>query len=366
MWHNATSMRPVIRTVLVVVIAVVAGVAGFVGGWYAHAAGASSGSPGPTTLSIIAAGSLAPILPNLASSFASATPDVDAPTSAQLYEGSTAALTTLTLPGQPYDLFVSADYRLIPQHLEPPGGSVTTWEAVFAADPMVLAYAPGASGLAGINSSNWYQKIVNAGVTLGTPNASVDPLGANAIFTLELTDALTGQRGGFYGHFFSGGVGALAVPTAATKIVSENVAATALSTGEVSTFLIYRSYAKVDRLSYIVLNTSVDLGSYTAVDVARYGTVSTTVLSGSSTAVHNGAPVLFALTVPEDAPDYALGVTFAAYLLSNSTAATWSADGFVPLAPPWTDAPTKLPAALAGTAPSGVAPLPTYLAALLT
>jgi molybdate/tungstate transport system substrate-binding protein len=365
MWHYATSMRPVARNAIVVAAVAVALVSGFAGGWVLHTGSTATNSPGPITLSIVAAGSLAPILPAFAAAFANATPGVNAPVEAQLYEGSTAAASALTLPGQPYDLFVSADYRVIPQHLEPPAATVASWEAVFAADPMVLAYEPGAAGLGGINSTNWYQKIVDAGVTLGTPNASSDPLGINTIFTLELTDALTGQGGAFYAHFFDGGMGHLATPTGATKIVAENVAATALSTGEVSTFLIYQSYAKVDHLPYIALNGSVNLGAYDAAHVASYGTVSTTVLSGTSFAVRKGAPALFALTVPNTAPDYGLGIAFAAFLLSDATAASWTADGFTPLAPLWTDAPAKLPAALAGTAPLGVVPLPPYLAALL-
>jgi ABC-type molybdate transport system substrate-binding protein len=364
MWHIATTVRPVLRSALTLGVVLVAVAAGLLGGWYLHATAASS-SGGPQTLSVIGAGSLAPVLPAFASAFANATPGVSAPLAAQLYEGSTAAASALTLPGQPYDLFVSADFRTIPQHLEAPHASVATWEVVLAADPLVLAYAPGAPGLSGINASNWDQKIVGAGVTLGVPNASADPLGANAIFALELTDRLTHQGGSFYAHFFQGAMGALATPTSVTKYVSENVAATALSTGEVSTFLIYRSYAIVEHLSYVPLNASVDLGSFDPTDVAGYARVNTTELSGTSTEVKAGAPVLFALTVPGSAPDYPLGLSFAAYLLSNATAVAWSADGFTPLAPLWTDAPAHLPSALAGTAPGGIAPLPSYLAALL-
>jgi molybdate/tungstate transport system substrate-binding protein len=364
MWHYATTMRPVLRLGLTVAVVVLAALGGLAGGWYLRTGSASSAASSGT-LSVIAAGSLSPVLPSLASAFANATPGVSAPFAAQLYEGSTAAASALTLPNQPYDLFVAADFRVIPQHLEPPSATVASWEAVFATDPLVLAYEPRVAGLSGISSTNWYQKIVGPGVTLGVANASSDPLGANAIFALELTDVLTHQDGAFYGHFFQGRPGALASPTDAAKYVSENVAATALSTGEVSTFLIYRSYAEVDHLAYVPLNSSVNLGAYDPVDVSRYATVNTTVLSGTSTEVKRGAPVLFALTVPTNAPNDALGVAFASYLLSNATAATWAADGFVPLAPVWTDEPAHLPAALSGTAPSGVAALPAYLAALL-
>lgn len=354
-------MRPVARSVLTVLVVGIAVLAGFAGGWYLHGSGSPGAGSTSSALSIIAAGTLAPILPGLANRFAAETPGVAAPAAAQLYEGSTAAASALTLPGEPYDLFVSADFRVIPQHLEPPVANVASWEIVYASDPLVLAYA----GIAGINSTNWYEKIVGPGVVLGAPNASTDPLGANVIFALELTDELVGLHGSLYGHFFSGPFGGFAEPTAATRIVAENVAATALSTGEVSAYLIYRSYAIANHLAYVALNGSVDLGGVSASDVAQYAAVNTTVLSGSSTAVLVGAPILFALTVPATAPEAALGIAFAAFLASNATATAWAADGFVPLAPLWSDHVTALPGAIAGTAPNGVAALPPYLSSEL-
>ncbi len=264
-------MRPVARALVVVVLVAVAAIGGFLGGWYFHTPAATSSGPTSTTLGVIAAGSLSPILPSLASAFANVTPGVQAPVSAQLYEGSTAAATALTTEtSPPYDLFVSADYRVIPQHLEPSTVKVASWEAIFAADPVVLAYSTSVNALSGINASNWDEKIASAGVTLGVANASSDPLGANAIFVLELEDALTHQDGALYGHFFNGAPGALATPTASTKVVAENVAAMALSSGEVSAYLIYRSYAVVDHLTYTTLNSSVNLGATDRADIAQY------------------------------------------------------------------------------------------------
>jgi len=367
MWDLPTSMRPVARALAGVAVVVLVLIGGFLGGWYLHAPASTSAGPTTSTLGIIAAGSLSPILPSFASAFANATPRVDAPAAAQLYEGSTAAATALTTESNPpYDLFVSADFRVIPQHLEPPASHVALWEVVFAADPMVLAYAPGANALTGVNSSNWYQKLTVAGVTLGVANASVDPLGTNAIFVLELEDALTHQDGAFYGHFFQGTPGGLATPTAATKIVAETVAGTALSAGEVDAYLTYQSYAVADHLPFVTLNASVDLGTFDARDVAHDGTVFTSVLSGTSSKTVTGAPVLFALTVPSTAPNTALGIAFAAYLLSNATSPAWVADGFQPIAPAWVDSPAGTPAALSGSAPDGLPPLPSYLADLLS
>ncbi len=358
-------MRPVARNAIVVSVVLVGVLGGFTGGWYLRGSAGGSAPSDSATLSVVAAGSLAPILPSVLSRFANETPGVQAPVSAQLYEGSRAAASALTLPGAPYDLFVAADFRTIPQLLEPPTSSVASWELVFASDPLVLAYDPNVAALSGINASNWVDTLVAGGVTLGAPNASADPLGANVAFALELAGNASGKGPALYDHFFSGGEGGIATPTAATRTIAENVAATALETGEVSAYFLYRSYATVEHLAYVPLNASVDLGGTTSADVAAYAQASTTVLSGSSTVVQRGAPVLFALTVPGTAPDPALGIACAAFLVSNATASVWAGDGFAPLAPIWTDTPASLPAALSGTGPAGVAPLPGYLASLL-
>jgi molybdate/tungstate transport system substrate-binding protein len=364
MWQNPTSMRLVGTIALAVGIAAVCAVAGFAGGWFAHPGPASSTAG---DLAIIAAGSLAPakLLPALASEFANDTPGISAPSSLQLYEGSTDAATALAGGGQPYDIFVAADFRVIPQHLESIASPVASWEVVFASDPIVLAYNSSVPALKGVTSSNWSQAIVASGVTLGAPNASSDPLGVNAIVVLELEDALEGDGGSFYGHFYTGGEGALAVPTDAVRTVVENVAATALATGEVDAYLIYQSYAVADGLTYISLSPSVNLGGTSPPDVANYGTVSTKVYTSTGTATDAGAPVLFALTVPSTAPHPVLGLAFAEFLMSNATESTLTADGFSVLAPLWTDQPSHLPAVLSGSTTGGVEPLPSYLATLI-
>jgi molybdate/tungstate transport system substrate-binding protein len=365
MWQNPTFVRPVGTIALVVGVAAAAVVAGFAGGWFAH--------PGPDSstagdLAIIAAGSLAPsgLLPALASEFGNETPGVSVPSSLQLYEGSTAAATALAGGGQPYDLFVSADYRVIPEHLESITNPVASWEVVFASDPIVLAYNHSANALKGMTARNWSTAIVASGVTLGTPNASSDPLGVNAILVLELEDALEHDGGAFYGHFFTGGEGAVAVATTSVKYVAENVAATALGEGEVDAYLTYQSYAIADHLPYLSLSPSVNLGGTSSTNVTNYGTASTKVTTSTGTATDVGAPVLFALTVPTTAPHPVLGIAFAEFLLSNATASALTTDGFSVLAPLWTDEPSHLPAALSGSTLGGVEALPSYLTALLT
>ncbi len=350
-------MRPVLRTSLLILVAALAVVAGFAGGYTAHP---STGGPSPTTLGIVAAGSLSPhaLLPAMASAYANVTPGVVTPTAAQVYEGSSAAASQIVAagPNSPFDLFVSADYRVIPRQLENGSPSYALGEAVFASDPLVLAYVPAA--LPTINATNWYTAIQGSGIVLGVPNASADPLGANVILALELQDSLAGLSGALYSHFFTGSMGGFAGITAHTRYVPENTAALALSEGEVQAYMIYASYARANHLASVPLPASVDLGGISAGDVAAYSAVATTVLSGTGTAVVRGAPALFALTVPTNAPTPAVGDAFAAWLLASGQAPWWTAAGFALTPTVWT-------VGTVGFLPSGASPLPADLAALI-
>ncbi len=359
MWDNPTSMRPVLLSAVIVGIAVVAIVAGFAAGWYAHPTSGSSGST--RTLGVIAAGSLSPtgILPSLVSAYVNETPGIASPLTAQLYQGSSADATAIVSAGSasPFDIFVSADYRVVPEALMATSPPYATGEAVFASDPIVLAYNPGV--LSGVTASNWYEKIVGSGIVLGVANASADPLGADAIITIELQDRLAGLNGSLYHHFFTGPMGGFAGPTANTRYVMENDASLALSTGEVQAYLIYESYARADKLTFTPLSDSVNLGGTTANDVTEYGYAHTTILAGTTLDVVVGAPAIFALTVPSNAPDPALGDSFASWLISNSTLQAWASDGFVPTPSVWIYGSV-------GYLPPGLPPLPPYLAALIT
>jgi molybdate/tungstate transport system substrate-binding protein len=368
MWQIATSMSPRTFQLLAVVAALVCLAGGFAGGWFLRGPGNSSSSSSGTpqapssTLTLVGAGSLNAVMPAIAANFAAQTPGVSAPNASQTYEGSIVALHAISQLHQTYDVAIAADYRLIPQILET---SHASYEVVFASDPVVLAYAPSTAALSGINGSNWATKIESSGVLLGVSNASTDPLGYAAIFTLELEGQL--QGGGLssvYSHFFSGAVGALAKPvSSATRLAPETQAATDLTAGTVQAFLVYQSYAESAHLTFLSLPWQVNLGSLNATALTTYAQASTGILNSTNSVLTvTGSPVLFGATVPLNAPNAALGDLFLAYLLSPATAPALTAAGFVPLPVAWTDRPSALPNAVA----ANVAPLPGSLASALT
>ena len=196
---------------------------------------------------------------------------------------------------------------------------------------------------------------------------ALDPNGYNGIFSLELQGMLyNGSASSYYDQLYGGAPGTPAVPNSArTLIEHESQAATLINTGIVSAFITYRSFAVVNHLSYVSLNPIVGLQSNNSTALADYAKLSTQLFTGSpgtfTTVVP--APVLFAVTVPLNAPNPALGAAFIHLLLSPQGSAIISAGGaFTPIFPGWSDHPSAVPSVLA----PDVTGLPSWATALLT
>ncbi|MCI4370644.1 MAG: substrate-binding domain-containing protein [Thermoplasmata archaeon] len=344
----------VVLIVVVIVVAAGAGGLGFVAGYeYKTSPAATPAAVANSTLSVLGAGTLNTLFPQVASQLVNETPGITAPSAAQTYEGSLDITTAITSTGARTDVAAVADFRLIPQLLEP---KYAGYEVVFGATPEVLAYNPAISAFNGINQTNWAQKLVADVTTHGNApfavwNASTDPNGYNEIFSLELQGLLSnGSASTFYNTFYGGASGAPAVPSSSTTLVEhESQAATLLKTGVVSALITYRSYAVVNGLKYQSFDPIVGLSANNSTALSDYAKVTSTIVdsSGSFAPVH-AAPVLFAVTVPSNAPNPALGAAFLHLLLSPQGAAILSAGGaFTPIFPGWSEDPGAVPSILA-------------------
>ncbi len=348
--------------VLLAFLVAVAG-AGVAGSTIGPGAGASAG-----TLSLLAAGTLTPQFPELASELARETPGVSSPSAAQLYTGSLSVVDQIALLGGAADLAAVADFRLVPSVLEP---GAAGYEVVFASTPEVLAYDPGLGAFQGVNSSNWGAKLLAAttgsqGAPLAVWNASIDPNGYNEIFSLELQGLLYGGNlTSIYGRFYSGAPGGFARPNPSTTYVAvESQAAELLATGSVSALLTYRSYAVSHHLAYVAFDPIVGLEATSAAALADYAGLSTAIVNAAGgLSVVRAAPILFAATVPIDAPNASLGVAFLHLLLSSQGSALLAAGGgFDPIVPAWTDQPSAVPSEIAPE----LVPMPAWAEAYLS
>ena len=156
-----------------------------------------------------------------------------------------------------------------------------------------------------------------------------------------------------------------AVPNSARTILEgESRAASLLTNGVVSAFITYRAYAVVNHLTYVSFNPVVGLAANNSTALADYAKLSTTIVRGSPGTFETvvPAPILFAVTVPSNAPNPALGAAFVHLLLSPQGSAILSAGGaFTPVFPGWADRPSALPSVVAPDA----TPLPSWAQAFL-
>ena len=354
--------------VVVILVAAGAGGLGFVAGYeYKAIPSYCLGASSNCTLSILGAGTLDTLFPELANALVNETPGVSAPVAAQTYEGSLDVSTAIASLGAKADVAALADYRLIPQLLEP---NYASYEIVFGSTPEVLAYNASISAFDGINGSNWAEKLVTDVTThgnapLGVWNASSDPNGYNEIFSLQLQGMLyNSSPTQFYDTFYSGAAHSPAVANPlTTKVEHESQAASLLKTGIVSAIITYRSYAVVNDLTYVSFDPIVGLQANNSTALADYAEVNTTIYTSTGgTATVDAAPVLFAVTVPSNAPNPAVGAAFVHLLLSPQGSAILSYGGaFTPIVPGWTDKPSAVPSVLA----PDVASLPAWASAFL-
>ncbi|MCI4356359.1 MAG: substrate-binding domain-containing protein [Thermoplasmata archaeon] len=352
----ASSVSVVVAVILVLVAAAV-GVA--VGYELSPRAAQQNAATKNDTLSIVGAGTLGTYFPQMASLLVNTTPGISAPLASQQYEGSLLALGAIASLHQTFDVAAAADYRLIPQILEP---TYANYEVIFGTTPEVLTYDSSNASLIGINATNWATKVEQPGLKMGVANASTDPNGYNEIFSLQLEGLATGGNlSSVYGHFFSGAPGAPAVANpASTRVEPETMVATLLSTHVVSSFITYRSYAVAHHLSYVNMSANVGLGNLDAADVSTYGMASTTIIGSSGPVVIHGAPVAFSVTVPLNAPNPSLGASFIALLFTPAGQVMLAANGFTPISPGWSDHPSNVPTALppdVTVLPSGLPPV---------
>ena len=333
--------------IAVAVVVLAAGLgAGYLLGRGAGGTAANGGGGSPATLSILAAGTLGTPFGSIASYLANTSTNLSAPTTAQQYKGSLAVVSAVSQLHEAFDVVATADYRLIPQQLEP---AYAGWEVVFGSSPESLVYDPTVTALQGINSTNWAAKVLSSGLPIGLANASVDPNGYNEIFVLELEGLHEGGTlSTLYDHFFTTPVGSYAIANpSTTRVELESNVASLIQTHTVALYITYRSYAVSHGLSYVDLDPSVGLGSLASADLQTYARASTTIQPTTGPQVLHGAPILFSVTVPSNAPQAWAGLAFLHVLFSPAGSAILAAHGLTPILPGWCDRPSAVPGVVA-------------------
>lgn len=282
------------------------------------AAAAPAAAQPPAVLTVFAAGTLAGPFRALDAIFEKKYPNV---TIHPVFAGSVALARRIADLHQEADLFAVADYRVIPKFLfgRPGQKAYADWYAGFARNAITFTYTDASKFAKEITPQNWYTVLARPGVEIGRSNPDTDPSGYQILIMLQLAGR----------HYHAPGLAQAILRNAPPRDMrdTETDLLAALQLGEIDYLGIYRSDAIQHHLHYLALPAAIDLG-----DVKLAKLYADAIVETKNGAVH-GAPIIYAATIPNNAPQAKWAEKYLALLLGPQGQAILKRSGFAPLAP---------------------------------
>ena len=245
----------------------------------------------------------------------------------RLAGGSVAISRKIVELGKKADVLAVADYKVIEEILFP--NNYSDWYIVFASNEMVLAYTNQSKYADEINASNWYEILLRSDVYWGHSDPDLDPCGYRTLLVLQLAEK-------YYN-----------VPNLYEEIVNntneiirpKSVDLLALlESGQIDYAFEYRSVAVQHGLNFVDLPDEIDLGHYQYSDF--YSQANYT-LSNGVTIV--GEPILYGITIPNNAENKKRAIEFIQLLFSEEGQEVFDQSGQPFIYPGLTNNVSKVP-----------------------
>jgi len=318
-----------------------------------------------TPLPVIVAGSFMVPIEDLETKFEELHPDIDVQVEGH---GSIQVIRQVTELDKEADVLIVADYSLIPMMMynttiassdEP----YADWYLSFATNSLGLAYTNTSAYSGEINQSNWYEILTRPDVITGISDARIDSCGYRAFMTCQLAEDYYDDASIFeqlFGDSFTwpvtvsgeDGIQTIHVPEILEpkndRLVLRGNSVWLLfllDAGEIDYAFQYRSVAEQHGHSFLELPPEIDLSSD---DYATsYGSVMVKMdfqRFGSVQPEFNGEPIIYGLTIPNNAPHPDIAAEFVSFLISTQGQAILTDNDQPPIVPAQTDNPEALPA----------------------
>ncbi len=278
------------------------------------------------------AGSLASAFKQMVPVFDKANPTYDL----QLFSSaSQVAVDKVTKNGKQADVVASADNFLIPQYMMP---KYADSYVNFAKNRMVIGFTNNSTGASSITKDNWYDVLMQDGVTFMGSNPNTDPGGYRVPIMIQLAERFYGKDFLFdklirehssITRDFNNGKYIIDVRNPKTDgkkyIIYETAdeAANLMKTGKVDYRIGYENVMKDAGLQYITLPEEIDLSNQNMEKI--YSTVQVKRASGTDT----GSAILYGATVPTNAMNKDGGQKFVVMLLSPDGQAILEKSGLI-------------------------------------
>lgn len=280
--------------------------------------------------------------------------------------GSREVMVRITELGKRPDVAAASDYSLIEDYLV--GENLTDWYIRFARNEVVVAYSEDSSKYSGeINENNWYEIFARSDVRFAFGNPNMDPGGYRAMMAVQLAEeyydnseifddliatntamtAPTLENGTYTIEAVS--LGKLRPDTDRVKVGAKEVAVIpALKEGSVDYMFNYRSIAKQHDFKYVKLPDQINLSK-----VKYSGLYENVEVEFTDNNVKKGKPIVYGVTILEDAEHEEGAVEFLKYLFSENGRAVLKKKGQEPIWPPVTNDENKVPEELRGIVEEG-------------
>ncbi|HVX01640.1 MAG TPA: extracellular solute-binding protein [Nitrososphaera sp.] len=200
-----------------------------------------------------------------------------------------------------------------------------TWWLSFASDQLVIAYnekSPFAKQLdvASKNQTAWYRVLEQPGFKLGFSDPKLDPKGVYAVLLFKLASL----------YYKDASLSQYLNSTHASMFAEEAMSAE-LQAGAIDAIIAYKHEAMEQHLSYVSLPSRINFGSLS--DLQYYSQVSIIDLSVKRKTL--GAPVTFAVTIPDTSKNRDGALAFVKFILNDAHAQSLIKEhGFSPIRPP--------------------------------
>ena len=307
------------------------------------------------------AGSLSVPFDKLAEEFEEQNPGVTVVTESA---GSRTTIRKVTELGKPGDIVGSADYGAIEELMFP---EFADWYISFATNEMVIAYRDDAPFADDIRNGErtWYDVLINEDVKYGHSDPDVDPCGYRSLMVCQLAQGYYYDEAGEFGLTPDANAadlyGALIpIPVSGTEMdrgraggdwgeivkPKETDLLYLLESGDLDYAFEYRSVAIQHEVKYFELPDEIDLSSIDFADFYATAEVEVTGREPGTTTTLTGAPIVYGVTIPSNAPHPERAIDFLELMLGPQGRAIIESCGQSPIVPAIASDRDKIPQGL--------------------
>lgn len=279
-------------------------------------------------LIIFHAGSLSVPMKEVVKAFKQENPDIKILTESA---GSRACARKITDLKRDCDIMASADYSVIDQMLI---SSYTDWNVKFASNKMCIVFTDKSRYADRIDSCNWFDILMKDDVAFGRSDPNSDPCGYRTVLVARLADI-------YYNN-----------PTISKKLLAkdqkyirpkETDLLALLETNTLDYVFIYRSVAVQHHLKFIELPAKINLENPGFAEYYKQVSVEISGKKLGEKIVKTGEPMIYGVTVLNNAPNKENALKFTDFLLSTKGMNIMEKNGQPSIVPMYTNSFDQIP-----------------------